>query len=73
MESASEMGVSVTTLRVGSGHAGFKVENDEVIKEVQYLIGGGLAELCEKTVSPENRRWRITKAGRDHLAMQGLA
>lgn len=46
---------------------------EDVAKEIAYLEDKGLLALHEKTVSPENRRWRVTAAGRDWLAGEGLA
>jgi len=42
----------------------------DVEAELSYLQDKGLAEPVEKLVSPENRAWRITAAGRDFLAEQ---
>ena len=36
--------------------------------ELQYLADKGFVALVNKEVSPENRAWRITAAGRDYLA-----
>jgi hypothetical protein len=38
--------------------------------ELQYLEDKGLIVSVLKTISPENRAWRITATGRDHLAEQ---
>lgn len=43
---------------------------DEVNQAIRYLESGGLLEPIVKTISPENRPWRITKAGIDFLAVR---
>jgi hypothetical protein len=37
-------------------------------RELDYLDGKGLVEAALKLISPENRAWRITAAGRDFVA-----
>ena len=46
-------------------------EEKEVREEVGYLEDKGLVAEVLKGVSPENRAWRITAAGRDYLAERG--
>ena len=43
---------------------------EQVCREAQYLADKGLLAPLDKTISPENRLWRITAAGRDFLAQQ---
>lgn len=38
--------------------------------ELEYLADKGLVAGVGKVISPENRSWRITAAGRDFLAQQ---
>ena len=40
--------------------------------ELEYLADKGLVSQTPKPISPENRAWRITAAGRDFLAERGL-
>ncbi len=42
---------------------GFKPSEDEVAGEIEYLTSKGLMEEVLKTVSRENRCWRITAEG----------
>jgi hypothetical protein len=68
--------------RWGLGLVGFKLHvarfgfNEttvaEIGPEVDYLAGKGLMEPVAKHLSPENRAWRITPAGRDFLAEREL-
>ena len=37
-------------------------------RELDYLAGKALVEAALKLISPENRAWRITAAGRDFVA-----
>ena len=43
-------------------------EPSAVALEIQYLEDKGLVLPVNKVVSPENRAWRISAAGRDSLA-----
>ena len=51
---------------------GIPCQPDEMAAELQYLADAGLVETMNKVISPELRSWRITKAGRDHLAERGF-
>lgn len=65
------LGLDGVTLFVSN--FGFQsIESKTVEPEIQYLAEKGLVGEIDKTVSPENRRWRITAAGRDFIA-QGAA
>jgi hypothetical protein len=37
-------------------------------RELEYLQDKGLVETAPKMISPENRAWRVTAAGRDYAA-----
>ena len=45
-----------------------RLTQPEVRAELEYLEDKGLAARIGKTISPENRAWRLTAAGRDHYA-----
>jgi hypothetical protein len=45
-----------------------KLTEETLAVETQYLEDKGLILSVVKTISPENRAWRITAAGRDYLA-----
>lgn len=51
---------------------GFAVNEAIVRGELVYLLDKGLVVTVQKTLSPENKRWRITAAGLDFLAEAGL-
>ena len=74
LDRASAMGLAVRTLVIGARTAGFRTADDEAVRrELEYLGDKGLAKKADKTLSPENQRWRITAEGRDYLAVHGLA
>ena len=48
---------------------GFReVRATQLERELIYLQDKGYALSIDKAISPENRAWRITAAGRDYLA-----
>lgn len=59
----------VTGVRIGGYR---EADANFVTTELTYLADKGLVFSPEKLVSPENREWRITAAGRDHLAQRGF-
>lgn len=63
-------GIPTGRLAMQARAEGFSaVTSDEVTAELQYLVDKGLVVQVQKEVSPEMTAWRITAAGRDHLAM----
>lgn len=40
----------------------------EVEAELRYLLDKGFVEMVAKQISPENKTWRVTAAGRDAFA-----
>ncbi len=73
LEASGNYRPAVATLRIGVRQSGHNVTEEEVKAELQYLIDAGMVAREEKKISPENSGYRITKAGRDHLALEGLA
>lgn len=57
----------------GAKAVGLPSDRIEVDREIDYLVGKGLLEGVKKTISPEIPRWKISAAGRDYLAEEGLA
>ncbi len=49
-----------------------QVELDAIRAELLYLQEAGLVTKPDKLISPELGAWRISKAGRDHLAVLGI-
>jgi hypothetical protein len=61
------------TLVTAAKRAGFRdVEVRTVAAEMSYLEDKQLVVAGDKTLSPENREWRIAAEGRDFLAKRGL-
>lgn len=52
--------------------SGFIVTEEECTAELHYLADKDLVERPAKTISPEVAEWRITAAGRDHVAQAPL-
>jgi len=52
-----------------AGCFGFPTPQDSALeRELQYLEDKAQVAQVLKGISPENRAWRITAAGRDYLA-----
>jgi len=67
--SGSRYGLSTGLLRQMAASEGFDgVTEGSIDAELRYLAAKGFVEERAKTISPENRVWRITAAGRDHFA-----
>ncbi len=63
----------LATLILGAKLAGFKEADERLAAgELRYLEDKGLVAPADKSLSPENREWRITATGRDYLATRGL-
>lgn len=72
-EASGNTGCTLPTIYTGVRLSGFRLEDEEIAEEVSYLLDKGLLTSVEKVLSPENVRYRITAAGRDYLAKEGLA
>lgn len=70
---AGELGMREVAIEVHLLGAGLDFKDGEMQAEIRYLADKGLVVPVEKAISPENRRWRVSAAGRDLLAEQGLA
>lgn len=65
----TRFGLSTELLwQMARGEGRGQLERQHVEGELQYLTDKGLATEVFKGVSPENRCWRATAAGRDHQA-----
>jgi len=72
-EVGADRDLPLGTIVTGARLAAFAAANDDTVRgELVYLLDKGLVTRVEKQLSPENKRWRITAAGRDFLAEQGL-
>jgi hypothetical protein len=72
-DAADEYGLAAALLLQFLRNEGFRRATAESLDaELRYLAEKGLLAAVRKTISPENRSWRITAAGRDFLAAQNL-
>ena len=67
-----ENGVGLEVIEIVVRTAGIKATRDEIAEECAYLVDKGFLARAPKAISPENKRWRITAAGRDFLAEAGF-
>jgi hypothetical protein len=70
---AGERGLPFATLLTGCRLVGSRATPEQIMEEIIYLEDKGLLTGVAALISPENRRWRTTAAGRDYLAQIGLA
>lgn len=68
-ESADQYGLAAGLLLQFVRNEGFRsVTAENLDAEILYLADKGFLSAVIKSISPENRAWRITAAGRDFLA-----
>jgi DNA-binding HxlR family transcriptional regulator len=67
-DNPTRFGFNAALLLQMARNEGHQVDKASVAAELQYLEDKQLVTLSEKTISPENRAYRITAAGRDLLA-----
>jgi hypothetical protein len=73
IDACGALGMRANTLTIQLNGAGFQVQQRDVDTEVTYLRDKEFLAEVAKAISPELKRWRVTAAGRDFLAEQGLA
>jgi hypothetical protein len=72
-EVGADSSLPLSTIVLGARLAGFNTATEETVRgELVYLLDKGCVATPQKTISPENKRWRITAAGTDYLAESGL-
>ena len=69
-ENPTRFGLNAAFLRQRAVSEGFSVDVPAVERELDYLTEKKLIEPVAKEVSPENRAWKITAAGRDYRAQR---
>lgn len=70
-EHAPRSGLPVSTIIQRAEMAGYEdLKGAEVDQEIRYLESKGFIEQVRKQISPENRRYIATAAGRDELAIR---
>lgn len=72
-EVGGENSLPVPTLCTGAKLKGFATADEAMVRSaLAYLGDKQLVAGLAKTLSPENKRWRITAAGIDFLAEAGI-
>ncbi len=64
-------GLLAQAFAIHANQFGFSAKLDETMRELEYLEEKGFLKMPGKNISPENRAWKITAAGRDELAQRG--
>ena len=70
-EAASAYGLTDSAYLRGARTQGYRVELEDVKREVDYLADKKFLAVVPKALSPELRKHRITAEGRDFLATEG--
>jgi hypothetical protein len=73
VDTAGSVGMRVPAIDTHLAAHGYDHTEGELVAEIAYLADKVLLVQVDKILSPELKRWRITAAGRDFLAEQGLA
>lgn len=69
----TRFGLWLPALKTWLGPKGFPaISEADLQAELKAMLKEGLVETIRQGVSPQNRTWGITSAGRDHLAAQGI-
>lgn len=74
LAAAGAFGLALSHLRLALRAEGFtEITDKDILDGLDYLIGKGLVASIVKPISPELGRWKITSAGFDYAAQEGLA
>jgi hypothetical protein len=74
LAAAGAVGMKRASLKISLDTTGFdSASGADLDNELDYLAGKSFAGQMDKTISPEVARWKITAAGRDYAAREGLA
>ena len=73
LSAAAGVGLKSAMLKVGARAGGFEPTDEQIDAELLYLADKTFVAPVDKAISPEMKRWRITAAGRDYAAQEGLA
>ena len=72
--SAAPAGCTVRIFKSYARATGFRdLADEEIEREVLYLVDCGMLVALVKEMSAANKAWRITAKGTDHLETEGLA
>lgn len=67
-DNPTRFGFNAALLLQMARNEGHAATREIISAEMEYLADKGFVAPVEKQISPENRAWRITAAGRDQLA-----
>jgi hypothetical protein len=70
--SAPRRGLPLSSYHTEARASQFKVSLQDVERELQYLVDKSFVAYVPQIISPEILHYRITAAGRDFLAENGL-
>lgn len=74
LAAAGAVGMKPAQLKLGLKVGGFDAVADKDLDDaLDYIAGKGLVQVIDKMISPELKRWKITSAGYDYAAKEGLA
>lgn len=68
----SPQSLPLRTLQQVAKAAGFQLELPELEREVEYLVGKGMAEQVPVKMSAGVKRWKATAEATDYIEEKGL-
>ena len=68
----SPLSLPVGTLQGVARAAGFRIDAEELDREIQYLVEKGMAEKMPVKLSAGVKRWKSTAAAVDYCEEKGL-
>lgn len=69
---AYPLSLPLSSLRLGISLAGWKLSDELIERELQYLIEKRFVEKSELLLSAEEKRYKLTAIGLDYLEREGL-
>jgi len=72
MQAAAPVSLPPDTLRQGAALAGFRLTEDELQAELEYLAEKELLQIVPSALSRGLPRSRLTAGGRDYLEGEGM-
>ena len=69
---AAPLGISLPTLKGAAKAAGFRLEDEALERELDYLVKSGLAAIKREKLSAAAVRWESTAAAVEYAESEGL-
>lgn len=66
------LSLPIATLKNAAKAAGFRLDDDELARELDYLSGKGLAAEKAEELSAAAKRWKATAAAVDYCERENL-